>query len=77
MSRPLSFQTEPVVSKKMRGMRLPVDKTGGFKFPPMTDPSVKAMYDTRTVTLISEKNFKRLYRGFRKEDLFIGTLKLL
>ncbi len=78
MSQRTTFQTTPIVSKKMgKVARLPADKVGSFKFPTKVDPTAKSAYDDRSVSLISEKHFKRLYKGFRKEDLFIGSLKIL
>jgi hypothetical protein len=69
------FQTKPVVSNKIA--RLPIHKAVEFKFPPIVNPQTKEKYNQRTVSLINQKDFRKLFRGFRKEDLFIGSLKLL
>lgn len=69
------FQTQPVVSTKIA--RLPIHKAVEFKFPPIVNPQVKEMYNQRKINLINQRDFNKLFRGFRKEDLFIGSLKLL
>lgn len=69
------FQTRPVVSPKIA--RLPIHKSVEFKFPPIVNPQTKEMYNQRTINLINQRDFNKLFRGFRKEDLFIGSLKLL
>lgn len=69
------FQTKPVVSGKIA--RLPAGKVASFKFPPVVNPERQAMYASRKVSVINNRDFRRLFSGFRKEDLFIGSLKLL
>lgn len=69
------FQTQPVVSNKVK--RLPIHKAAVFKFPPVIDPRTSQAYSERKVNIINTKDFRRLFSGFRKEDLFIGSLKLL
>jgi hypothetical protein len=57
--------------------RLPIHKTAVFKFPPVVNPAVAQKYNERKVAIINQRDFRRLFTGFRKEDLFIGSLKLL
>lgn len=69
------FATEPIVSGKVK--RLPQGHVASFRFPSTIDPSRVTPFDNRKIVVINQRDFKRIYSGFRKEDLFIGSLKLL
>lgn len=56
--------------------RLPVHKKTSFKFPPKIPLEKRIQPVERKVSLISNKNFRNLQKGFRKEDLFLGSLKI-
>jgi hypothetical protein len=69
------FETEPITSRRLK--RLPNFKSVEFKFPPVVDPNLAKKYDERKIAIISDRDFKRMFTGYRKENLFIGSLKLL
>jgi len=48
--------------------RLPVHKTAVLNFPIRPNPEVNKIYiEDRKINIINSKNFKNLYKGFRKE----------
>lgn len=56
--------------------RPPVHKMLSYKLPMRGDPLLDKRYSERKVKLIDNKVFKTLSSGYRKEDQFVGTLKI-
>jgi hypothetical protein len=56
--------------------RPPPDKLLSFKFPIKGDRLLDERFNERKVKLINPKIFRTLSTGFKKEDQFVGTLKI-